>query len=239
MASFPNSVFTRADITNGQTSQPADVNDLSAEITAIEDALLNQTYAPSFNSSIVIGSQHYIFPSSGPAVGENLQCVSTNGSTATLQWRPAPGGQAMTEVACVSPTAVASGSATAINWTTVLQSRGTAMLGSTSVNSSRLGFVNSTGNYLVTAAVQWNACGGSTGHTLTLDIFYNDGNVQAGQTIVAAKSTTYQQSIQTVIRAASTSDYVTIRVTQTTGSTGSLSSNGSIPCRAAVVFLGL
>lgn len=43
MASYPGTVFSKSDIANGATSDATDVNDLSHEISAIEDGLLNGT----------------------------------------------------------------------------------------------------------------------------------------------------------------------------------------------------
>lgn len=113
MASFPTSVKTFTTRNAGDTIQPAHVNELGDEVTAIEDGLINGTApivssrisAPASQitnstvtnlsvtgqstlaSSVTIGAQRYIFPSSGGSTGDVLTCVSTSGSTMTLEWR--------------------------------------------------------------------------------------------------------------------------------------------------------
>lgn len=97
-ASYPNSVKTFATRSAGQTIDPSHVNDLQDEVSAIEDGLLNGT-APvtssnltvtgALNSTVTIGAQRYRFPSSGGSTGQVLTCISTSGSTMTLEWRAA------------------------------------------------------------------------------------------------------------------------------------------------------
>ena len=55
MATYPGGVFTRALISNGQTSDAANVNELQDEITAIEGGLLNGT-APLNSSKSTLAS---------------------------------------------------------------------------------------------------------------------------------------------------------------------------------------
>jgi len=105
-ASYPGAVKTFAVRNNGDTIQAAHIDDLQDEVTAIETGLLTGT-APisasnaSFvhlnasgdstlaSSTLKIGTIPYIFPSSGGSTGQVLTCVSTNGSTMTLEWRTA------------------------------------------------------------------------------------------------------------------------------------------------------
>ena len=92
MPSYPTSVFSAASKTSGQTIQPAHVNDLQDEVTAIEGALINGT-APVHASSLTVtggallNALPYTFPSSGGSTGHILTIVSTSGSTMGLEWR--------------------------------------------------------------------------------------------------------------------------------------------------------
>ena len=102
-ASYPGSVKTFATRATGQTIDPSHVNDLQDEVNAIEAGLLNGT-APlnssrstlvalsvsgnsTLASSITLGTIPYVFPSSGGSTGTVLTCVSTSGSTMSLEWR--------------------------------------------------------------------------------------------------------------------------------------------------------
>jgi hypothetical protein len=112
MASYPNSVVAFTTKNTGDTIQASHIDDLQAEVTAIETGLLNGT-APlnSSNSTLVhlsvtagmnivgnstlastitIGAIPYIFPASGGSTGQLLGVGSTSGSTMTLAWVAAP-----------------------------------------------------------------------------------------------------------------------------------------------------
>lgn len=56
MASFPTSVFAKADIANGATSDAADVNDAYHEITALEDGYLNGTARLNSSNTTINGT---------------------------------------------------------------------------------------------------------------------------------------------------------------------------------------
>ena len=118
MPSYPGAVKAFTSRNSGDVIQPAHVNDLQDEVAAIETGLLNGTAQlnssnstlanlsvtgkstlaslqvsgnSTLGSSITIGAQPYIFPSSGGSTGNVLMCVSTSGSTMGLEWR-APSG---------------------------------------------------------------------------------------------------------------------------------------------------
>ena len=120
MASYPTAVksYTTKVDGAGNTIAAAHINDLQAEVTAIEDGILNGT-APVNSSRITAPSlqvtastitnlvvttigntaQKYTLPSSGPSTGQVLTCISTGGSTGALEWRTPSANTAPTVVA--------------------------------------------------------------------------------------------------------------------------------------------
>lgn len=114
MANFPTSVTVYTTRNPGQQIPSADWNSHGAEISAIEDGLINGT-APihssnnvlnalsvssgstlntlsvtgnsTLASSITIGTQPYVFPSSQATAAQVLTAQSLSGSTARLEWR--------------------------------------------------------------------------------------------------------------------------------------------------------
>lgn len=115
MANFPSAVTSYATRNPGDTIPSADWNSFAAEITAIEDGLINGT-APlnssnatfvnvtathltanaglqvtgnsTLGSTITIGAFPYTFPSTGASSGQLLAVASTGaGNSATLSWR--------------------------------------------------------------------------------------------------------------------------------------------------------
>jgi hypothetical protein len=108
LAQYPNAVKTFTTKNSGETIQASHVVDLQDEVNAIEDGLLNGT-APVNSSRITAPASQitnstvttltatnlasaggrYVLPSSGGSTGDVLTCVSTSGSTMTLEWRAA------------------------------------------------------------------------------------------------------------------------------------------------------
>jgi hypothetical protein len=106
LAQYPGAVKTFTTKNAGDTIQPSHLNDLQDEVNAIEDGLLNGT-APIASSRITAPASQitnstvttltatnlasaggrYVLPSSGGSTGDVLTCVSTSGSTMTLEWR--------------------------------------------------------------------------------------------------------------------------------------------------------
>ena len=86
MASFPTTVFSKADIANGAVSDATDVNDLSHEIAAIEDGYLNGTARISCSNATLNGTAAFStgFTERGRSVraGEWSTFTGTFGSTA-------------------------------------------------------------------------------------------------------------------------------------------------------------
>jgi hypothetical protein len=201
-ASYPTSVYSPASKNTGDIIQAAHVNDLQAEVTAIEGGLLNGT-AP-LNSS---GSTMVTLNVTGLVAGIFPCCRVINSATQ----------------------AVASGAYTGLNWDG--ESYDSQGMHSTSVNSSRITFTASTGLYLVGAQVEWSA--GSTGGQRIVKIMQNDTLNIAAQRIPIQDADAGGGGAQNVVAhvvAASTTDYVTVRVLQDSGSTQSIAVGANFGC---------
>ena len=133
MPSFPGAVFSAGTRSAGQTIGSAHMNAVQDELNAITDGYLNATARlnssastlasldvngnSTLASSVTFGSIPYVMPSSGGSTGEALTCISTSGSTMTLEWRAA---------AAATPDAVkvflqdvqqfAAGGSTSVSW---------------------------------------------------------------------------------------------------------------------------
>jgi len=122
--------------------------------------------------------------------------------------------------------AVATGTPTGLNFNAQRYTVPTSMH-STTTNSSRL-IAPSSGVYLVTGHVQWAAGAGSTTGVKALWIVENDNTIIGRQSQFLDKSaaTTIEQSVSAVWTLQANA-YVTLRVQQDTGSTGSLTAAAS------------
>lgn len=199
MANFPNSVTVYATKNPGDTIPSADWDSFGAEITAIEDGLINGT-APinssnaTFNNVTVNGSL-----SVGAATGRTA-CTLTHSTNQNVN----------------------TGSVTGLNFDT--ESSDPGSMHSTGSNSSRINFP-APGTYLIGGFVAWN--NGSTAGTFRqLLIRVNDvtgivGTISPPSPNVGAP---LNQSVNTLYTPASTNEYATLLVQQDSGSTMSISS---------------
>lgn len=230
---YPSGIQTFTNKTAGQVIQPAHVNDLQTEITAIETDLINgftnkvtannglqssastvaslqvdgaSTFA---NGTITISTQTYVFPSSRATAGDVLTVASTSGSTATLQWQAG----ATRPVCLVRHSAVQQVAAnvwTSLDWDT--EDKDASGMHSTSANSSRITFAHSTGTYAIGVSLKWGGGAGSTSGELVV-IRYNDTIALAGgMTFHREASMDKPVTVTTLLEVGSTADYITVAV---------------------------
>jgi hypothetical protein len=108
---------------------------------------------------------------------------------------------------------------------------------STSANSSRLTFVNSSGLYVVGANITWSSQV-TGGGPIYLALLQNDTNVIAELLTQSTNNITGGMSINTLVQAASSADYITVRVRQNLGSTQSIAAHSaSTPVRFWATFM--
>src|SRR3990167_9718507 len=138
MASFPGAVFTRADVSNGATSNPTDVNDLSAEITAIEDGYRNAV-APLNSSGSTVATLSVL---SHSTIAGSLHVVGNSTFDGDLVVTGTLTGGSQTAPACkvthAAATALAADTWTGLDWDT--ETYDSTGMHSTATNSSRLTF---------------------------------------------------------------------------------------------------
>lgn len=227
---YPNGTYSQSPVSNGQVIDAARDNAQDAELTAVTNGLLN-------------GLQHGLTVSTGGlTVSTGSVNISGPSSLATLQVN---GGSTFAGLVTFSSGITVSGpvnlnrprvrvtigadvgvphnSFTGLNWNT--QSYDTHAMHSTTTNSSRLTFVDSTGVYNVGAQIDANL---NSSGALFLRIVVNDST----QTVVAAIGTnaiggfSVPLNISADVRIGSTSDYATVQVFQNSGSTRSVTSTG-------------
>lgn len=199
MANFPNSVTVYATKNPGDTIPSADWDSFAAEITAIEDGLINGT-APinssnaTFNNVTVNGSL-----SVGAATGRTA-CTLTHSTNQNVN----------------------TGTITGLNFDT--ESSDPGSMHSTGSNSSRINFPVA-GTYLVGAYVSW-AAGSTAGTIRQLFIRVNDatGVVASQVGPIPSNAAALQQNVTALYTPASTTEYATVCVQQDSGSTMSISS---------------
>ena len=208
MASYPGAVKTFTTKNSGDTIQPADVNDLQNEVNAIEAGLLNgtanlQSSASTVATLSVLGASTFVgavtFSTTVTFSASQNPKVYLNHSAASQ---------------------IANNSLTGLNWDTII-SDPTGMH-STSVNSSRITFVSSTGLYLVGGSIVWQNQSSAGGWQARL--FLNDTSYILIDSRDGAQGNAKGHAIAGMVRAASTTDYVTFVAYQNSGSTASLSS---------------
>ena len=217
----------------GDTIQPAHVNDLQTEVTAIEQGLLvgiahnlipNADNTRTFGSSaarwIIDGSQ--IKPSSLPST-----CLSTSGTASTStfyrgdgSWA-SPAGSArehVCKVGLVANQAVSSGVWTGITWDS--EEYDQTGMHSTSVNSSRITMAGSSGVYTFGANITIQESNPAVA-AAAIRFLLNDTTALAGPsgfgTIHAAGNLSAALTAAKLIT--STSDYVTVQFIAAAGST--------------------
>lgn len=217
----------------GDTIQPAHVNDLQTEVTAIEQGLLvgiahnlipNADNTRTFGSSaarwIIDGSQ--IKPSSLPST-----CLSTSGTASTStfyrgdgSWA-SPAGSArehVCKVGLVANQAVSSGVWTGITWDS--EEYDQTGMHSTSVNSSRITMAGSSGVYTFGANITIQGDNVAT-YSPAVRLLLNDTTALAGPlgTGVANAALSLTMVLNAAKLITSTSDYVTVQMLVALGST--------------------
>jgi len=202
---FPSSPFNKANVVAGQTSDPADVNDVYTELAAIGDGLINGT-APIHTSNAIVNN----FSAGNSTLTDLL--VTTATPTARVSQSAAFN--------------LNSGSTTTLTFDTH-EFVSPAGMHSTAVNASRL-IPPSSGVYLIGANVDF---GNSTVGQRDLGILIDGSSVIArtrtSANVIAGAATL--MSVTTVYRFASTTQYAEAIALQTSGSTLSLSTAFILP----------
>lgn len=202
MATYPTAVKTFVTRNAGDTIQPAHINDVQDEITAIETGLLNGT-APLHSSNSTLANLHV------PG-GSTLASLTVLAPAASV---------------CVSSTVLqeiaGSFTNTAVTfeterWMTV------AGMHSTASNPSRL-IPDSSGLYAVTGCVRWG--GGSTAVGICQAAIRVDGSSLIG-VVSQADAGALTQNVRVDYYFRSTTQYVELVVAQNSGSTKSMALAG-------------
>ena len=217
MASFPTSAVTFAAISNGAVIQATDIGNPRDEIVAIEDGYLNGTARlNSSNSTVanlsVTGGSTF----AGTITFASSVTFSTRITLSTFNISIVPA----VKVTHSAQQNVVSDAWTGLNWDT--QASTNAPMHSTVTNSSRITFVQSTGLYQVGTTVEWSTNVGLGGRVLRLML--NDASAFASHKVggTGIESTNMPMSVVGTVRVASTTDYATVQVLQTSGSTASI-----------------
>lgn len=218
-ASYPGAVKAFTNRSAGQQIASAHVNDLQDEVNAIEAGLLNGT-APlnSSNSTVVslsvtgalkLRGNVYTTPSSGATANDVLTCISTSGSTSVLEWRPTNSvGVTRTQLKQTATQQIANTVWTALNWDQ--EDINVGPMHSTSVNSSRITFATSTGEFLFTASLGWANFGGNyMGIRLTKNSTTFISPVIWNMTITGSTAQS-RPSVSVLHRITSTADFVCV-----------------------------
>ena len=206
-AQYPNAVKTFTSRNAGDVIQPSHINDLQDEVNAIEAGLLNAT-APLNSSNSTVAN------------------LSVTGNSTIAGVQTVTGGRVMLTHSAAQ--GIANSAFTALNWDT--ETSDASGLHSTSANSSRITFVVSSGLWMVGANVQWDA---SSGGIRVTRIIKNDLTIEGATYIEKiTNNANCAQSVSAMVLATSTSDYVTVDVFQSNGSTGSISSGAATRCWA-------
>ena len=229
MAQFPSAVKTFTTKNAGDVIQPSHIGDLQDEVTAIEDGLLNGTapinssritapsaqFSNSTISSLTVGSLTVSGGSTLAAVKATTLDLSGDSTIAgDLYVTKRPPSARVSQSATVQ---FANNTETCLNFNTQT-SVYPASMHSTTTNSSRL-TAPSSGMYLVSGHVLWNTF--SSAGMRQMVIYKNDATIIAADTKPALVANALWHSIATVYPL-SAADWVTLRVVQDSGSTGSV-----------------
>lgn len=242
MATYPGSVYAPASKAAGNTIQASFFNDPDAEITAIEDALKNGV-----QHAITIATGGLTISTGGLRVsgGSTLAQLQAGASTLdTLVVGQLQAGNSTVADLRVTGTLTVVGSIlatvpavrvthsatqnvnasawTGLNWDTI--DVDTAGMHSTSVNSSRLTFAASSGVYVVGCSVEWPV---NASNQRFLRLMVNDVTSAGATATSSMTSVIIPQSLSAMVRAASTTDYVTVQVFQNTASSMLLNANST------------
>ena len=219
MAQYPSAVKTFTTKSAGDVIQPSHIGDLQDEVTAIEDGLLNGTAA--------INSSRITAPSA-----QVTNSTATNLSVTGTFIAP----RAACQLTHSASQGVAHNALTGLSFDTETVSHGG--MHSTSANSSRITFV-STGQYLIGASVQF-APPSAAGSYRQMRLRVNNATDIALAVVPPFASTSAGigqfHQITMLYDATSTTAFVTLLVSQDSGSTMSVSSGtGNVNFWAAKV----
>ena len=227
MANFPNSVTVYTTRNPGDVIPSADWDSFGAEITAIEDGLINGT-APLHSSNATFNT---LTTSTGATIGGTL----TVSSNLTVTGTPSIAGR----IACIVTHSTSqntnTGAATGLDFDTNVYNPHS--MHDAIINSSRIKLTSS-GLYLIGADIQWS--NSTAGSFRILDLRINDASVLPPSTVppFTTVGTAHRQHVSLLYQTASTSDWVTVVVTQDSGSTMSISS-GPVTCRFWATMVGV
>lgn len=246
---YPTSVQSFATKNAGDTIQPAHINDVQTEVAAIENGLLNGlSHALTVSTgglTVSTGSVNIGGPSSVATLQVNGN--STFAGSATVSSNFGVGGQStftgpvtfstvvtfhasqtfgtgtrapMVRLTHSAKQDIANNQWTGLSWDT--ETFDSTAMHSTAANSSRI-LLNSSGLWAITGQVEWNTSTGQFGVNVAL----NDTSVIGSQFVQNKDTSPVAQNVTALYLATSTSDYVTLRVYQNSGSTGSVNCVGS------------
>lgn len=222
------------------------MNDVQAEITAVEDALKNGiTHAVTISTgglTVSTGSVNISGPSSlatlnvsGGSTLAGLTVTSTASfassvtvASMTVSGNLTVGGvisgsTPMVKLSHSATQGVANSAWTGLNWD--IEDYNASGMHSTSANSSRITFAASSGVYCVGCSIEW---GGNPNNQRFLRLMLNDGVSLGAVSAPAAGSVNMPMSVVAQARAVDTSYYVTVQAFQNSGSTMSIISNSTI-----------
>ena len=230
---YPTSVPALWSANTGDVVQAAHINDLRTEVTNLADGLLNglqHALAISTGGLTVSTGNAILGQSLSVAGGSTLASLDVVG--ASTFHGPVTFSSGVTFAGRILPTIpycevthstlqnTASATETGLNWDTEVSDP--YGMHSTSVNSSRITFTESTGRYEVGCQVTWAAA--SSG-SQTIRVLQNDSSGVAQSAAYFPTAGNLDDQVVGFVRAASTSDYVTVRVVQASGSTKSVSAS--------------
>lgn len=247
MASFPTSAHSFTSFANGATTDAAQVTDIYAEVEAIEDGYLNATARLNSSHSTMValsvtGGSTLTTVQAGNSTVANLSVSSnsTIGGALSVAGNSTIGGAlsvagnstfdgnltvsgTLTAGNLSSPSVLVTHDAAqptastnwfAVNWNTDVVN-GSSMH-STATNSSRITFAGSTGLYQVMASLPLSSVASGA---WAVQFRQNDSSIVGGVTMPNGLSDRDNTiSVSALVRAADTSDYVTVEVQSITSS---------------------
>ena len=231
MANYPSADPSFSAKSAGQTIASAHVNALQEEVVAIGAALRgtlqhdvtlaaakslnvggNSTFsgAAVFSSGVTVSSGGLTVSTGNVSLGQNLQVTGTSTFTGAVTFSTIVNAQVPSvRLSLGADLAVAQATWTSPGW--VVQDWSVGGMHSTASNSSRITFAHSTGVYAVGANMLINNPVNNA--RVRMRLRYNDSTGVSQQNGISfSGSTDWSQSVTGFVRAADTSDYVTVMV---------------------------
>lgn len=225
MSQYPTSIPSFTTKQDGvDYPQASHINDPQAEIVAIATGLKS-----GLQHALTVSTGGLTVSTGNTVLGQNLSVAGpstfagavTFSTTVTFAVFPLNPPRVRVGIAADFPVA---GPFVGVNWVTHdYDSHG---MHSTSANSSRITFVDSTGVYHIGASVDWNP---NSSGSIIARILLNDStaNVVCAQAAEQPDAARLPQNLCADVRITSTTTYATLQVFQASGSTRSLTSTGS------------